>query len=264
MAEDEKVVQAENVSTETTSKETETTDKSGQSQDAAFNEAQEARMQQLIAEATTKALEQGKETGKREMQGAKDREVAEAKRATRLAEDRAKVMTSSLSGLDEESRKEVELAQLRQERNIYADAEKEDRAVKAQEQYAERLVNSINESIRELGIDTADKRLDWATGERIDPVEGRQRLDASIAKILKEEEGKRMTSFQEELKKDFAAMKAELRKDMGLESHDKGDNAGGGSDDDSTFYSAFAAGTVEPTAANLKRIEEIQAKRLSE
>ena len=83
MAEDEKIVQAETVSTETTSKETETTEKLGQSQDAAFNELQEARMQQLIAEATTKALEQGKETGKREMQGAKDREVAAANRTAR-------------------------------------------------------------------------------------------------------------------------------------------------------------------------------------
>lgn len=259
MAEDDKGVQGENVSVETTSKETETTEKPGQSQAQPLTEE---RVQQLIAEATTKALAQGEERGKRDMQGVKDREVATANRATRLAEQRATIAGESLSGLDEESRKDVELAQLRKERSIYADAEREDQAIKAQEKYAEQLISSINEHIKELGIEPEDKRLDWAPGEQINPVEGRRRLDASVAKILKEEEGKRMTSFQEELKKDFAAMKAELRKDMGLESHDTGESAGGGDDDDK-FYSAFASGNVEATAANLKRIEEIQAKRFS-
>jgi len=260
MPEDEKIVPGEQVSDETASKETETTEKSEQSKEQAFSEAQEARMQQLIAQATAKALEQGKEVGKREMQGVKDREVAEAKRAARLAEQRAKAIEGSLEGLDEESKKDIELARLRKERNIYAEAEQEDKLIKSQEAYAERLISSINNHIKELGIEPSDKRLDWAKGEQIDPVEGRRRLDASIAKILKEEENKRMTDFQKELKKDFDEMKAALRKDLGLESHDKGDNAGSGSDSDADFLSRFGAGELPPTAANLKRVEEIQSK----
>ena len=260
MAEDEQIVQGEQVSKETASKETETTEKSEQSKGQTFSEAQEARMQQLIAEATTRALEQGKEFGKREMQGVKDREVAEAKRMARLAEQRAKAIEGSLSGLDEESKKEIELAQLRSERNIYADAEKEDKLIKAQEAYATKLIDSINGHLKELGIEPEDKRLDWATGESVDPVEGRRRLDASVAKILKAEEGKRMTSLKDELKKDFEEMKTKLRVDLGLESHDKGENAGGGGDSDAEFMSKFGSGELPATAANLKRVEEIQAK----
>ncbi len=186
----------------------------------------EERIQQLIAEATQKAIDQGKEVGRREMQAIKDKEVAEANRKARLADMRARNYEESFTGLDEETRQSIELKQARGQVQYYQSAEQEERARQTQEAYIQKLNESLVNHLETLGIDKNDKRVDWAK-DAGDYLEGRNKFDASVARILKEDEAKRLKEAGEKQTNSFKEMELKLRKELGLDSVDTSVSGGG-------------------------------------
>uniref|UniRef100_A0A6M3KDQ8 Uncharacterized protein n=1 Tax=viral metagenome TaxID=1070528 RepID=A0A6M3KDQ8_9ZZZZ len=217
----------------------------------------EEQVKKLIAEATAQIAERAREEGRREMQGRKDREVAEVQKRARLAESRAKGYESGISSLDEESRAVLENARLRGENQQFQSMAQEEEARRAQEAYVERLQNSLTKNLETLGIDIKDKRVDWAE-DAPDYLVGRGRFDVSVAKILKEDEGKRMSEFEKKQKESFAEMERKMRVDLGLESHDNSSQAAVGGTGDAVFLRGIGDGSLPLTKANLDRLKKIQ------
>jgi len=214
-----------------------------------FTPEQEAKLQQIVTEAASRAAEVAKEAGKREMQGIKDREVAEAKKAARLAESRAKIYESSFEGLDEDTRKDVELARLRGESQYHQTARQEEEKQKAQEAYFDQLNKSLVSNLESLGINPKDERVDWAQDAPY-YIQGRSRFDSSVAKILKENELKRIKEIEDKAKAAFDEMERKLRVELGLESHDTSMSGGG----TRTFTAA------EIAAMSLAEYEKVQGE----
>ncbi len=217
----------------------------GEPKEQPFTSEQEARMQQLMAEA--------KETGKREMQGIKDREVAEAQRRARFAEGESASYKSSFSNLDDETRKDLELAQLRSQVPQYQAFMRDEEQRKQAESYRQNLQGSLVEHVKALGIDPDDKRIDWAENET-DFLVGRSKFDASMARILKEKQGE----AEKKLKDDFKGLESQLRKDLGLDSETPA-GIGGGSDSDADFKKGVGDGSI-PIKGNKVNYE--RAKKL--
>ena len=235
------IVQAEQVSEETVSTEEKTEEtQEVKPTEQPFTETQEARLQQLVAEASAKA----EEKGRREMQGIKDKEVAAAERRVRQAEESYK---SSFDNLDEDTKREVELANLRREKQ-----EKEQYG--QTEQYNTRLKQSLRDEVTSLGIDPNDTRLDYAD-DADNYFDGRKRFSESTAKILKTDRVSSENKLREELK----AETAKMRRELGLDSTDTGSSPGGGASDEAFRQMMMDADHVT-TKEDLKRIEKIRNK----
>jgi len=247
MAKDEeKVVQEEQVSKEeTVSEEVKPEEKEEpkvEPKDQPFSEAQEARMQQLMTEA--------KESGRREMQGIKDREVTEANRRARLAESDSTAYKSSFAELDEESRNKAELARLQSREVISGQAEQA-------ESYRQQLKDSLVNSLEVMGINPDDKRIDWAENET-SLFAGRSKFDASVARIVRED---RKVS-EDTQKQTFKDMEAKMRKDLGLDSVVTDVSAGtaSGIPTDIEKFKVFVGGLSQTEYEALKpEIDKMQA-----
>lgn len=248
MSDEEKVVQEEQVSEETTSKE-ETTE---EIKEQPFSEEQEARMQQLIAQATSTA----KEEGKREMQGIKDREVAEANRRTKFAQNETASYRTSFDGLDEDTQKEAELARYREQDKYNQSTAQEE----AQRQQDATFWGRVNEqaltNLDGLGIDRADKRLDWGEGSR-DLPEARGRLDTSIAKILSENKKVAESDMEKRLTAKIEENNLKNRKELNLDSVDTTASSGSGGDSDADFKRDWGSGALPNTKVNMERARKL-------
>ena len=219
----------------------------------------EERIQQLIAEATKKAIEEGKTLGKREMQGIKDKEVAEVKRKADLAERRAKSYESSFTDLDEDTRSRVEQQKTKGELEFYKAREQEEEARKQQEEYVERLNQSLKEEVSVLGIDPADKRIDYASDAK-DYFEGRKRFSASLAKVVKEDKENLEKTLVQKAEDRFKQMETDFRKKHGLDSQDTTTSPGVVNQSEADFMAAFGAYELPDTKENRARYEEIKKK----
>ena len=232
----EPVSEVEPVSTEETPKE----EPKEEPKEQPFNEEQEARIQQLVSQASTVA----KEEGRREMQGIKDREVAAADRRTKEAENAFK---SSLDNLDPEVQKDVELAR-------YRSREKDEGQREQSDTYFKKLQDSLVESIEAMGIDKNDKGIDWATDEA-DFIAGRSRFDASVVKILKGKESEKDKVLDDKLKK----FETDFRKKYELDNVDTSTSPSvSGTDQD--FVDKMTIGALPMTKENEERFNKIRNK----
>ena len=204
----------------------------------------EERIQQLIAEETEKV--------RRQLQSDKDRAIAEVRREAekrvRLAEGRAGAYETSFDGLDEDTRKDAELAMLRSERKSTQELAQEEAQRRNQEEYAQRLQSSLAEHVKSLGITQEDKRIDWAT-DAPDYLTGRSRFDASIAKILQAD---RKTT-EDKQKQDFKDLESKLRKDLGLDTVEPSAGAGVGRTSDNDFLDKYGKGELPDSKENRDR-----------
>ncbi len=219
----------------------------------------EERIQQLIAEATQKAVEQGKNLGRREMQAIKDKEVAEIKRKADLAERRVKAVDASLTDLDEETRAKVEHQKQKVELESYRTREQEDESRRQQEAYYEKLNQSLKDEVTSLGIDPSDKRIDYAEDAK-DYFDGRKRFSDSLAKIVKSEKETLEKTLVTKAEERFKQMEADFRKQHGLDSHDTTTSTGVVTESEADFMAAFGRGDLPVNQVNLKRYEEIKTK----
>uniref|UniRef100_A0A6M3JB86 Uncharacterized protein n=1 Tax=viral metagenome TaxID=1070528 RepID=A0A6M3JB86_9ZZZZ len=219
----------------------------------------EERVQQLIAEATLKAVEQGKTLGKREMQAIKDREVGEIKRKADLAERRAKSYETGFTDLDEDTRSRIETQKAKSELDFYKSREQEEETKKQQEAYFERLNQSLKDEVTALGVDPSDKRIDYAEDAK-DYFDGRKRFSESLSKIIKSEKENLEKSLLSKADERFKALETDFRKQHGLDSQDTTTPTGVVNESEADFMAKFGSGELPTNKVNVKRYEEIQKK----
>ncbi len=213
-------------------------------------ELTEERVQQLMAEATTKAVAEAKEAGRRELQSEQDRNINAEKRA-KLAEGTVSAYESSLKGLDEETQKDIELERYRAQDKLSQSSTQEEAQRQQEVAFYKRMNEGALVYLDNLGIARDDKRVDWGAGSQ-DYIEARNRLDASVAKILNE--NKKET--EEKQGKDFKELESKLRKDLGLDSVDT-TAGGGGSNSDAEFKKGIGDGSLLLTKVNMARCKKL-------
>ncbi len=219
----------------------------------------EARIQQLLAEATQKAIEQGKSLGRREMQAIKDKEVADVKRRADLAERRAKSYEGSLTDLDEDTRARVEQQKTKGELEFYKTKEQEEESRKQQEVYFTRLNQSIRDEVTVLGIDPSDSRIDYATDAN-DYFEGRKRFSESLAKIVKADKDTLEKTLVQKAEDRFKQMETDFRKQHGLDSQDTTASRGVVNQSDADFMADWGNYKLPDNKENRARYEAIKKK----
>jgi hypothetical protein len=209
----------------------------------------------LIAE----AVKQAKDTGRREMQSEKDREVAAAIREKRRLEAELSMVNSSFNGLDPEVREKLELQQYRLKERNSKQWEQEEANRKALEETMTQFDNNLTEYAKEVGIDPANSNLD--RGLPSEPLITRQnKFLKSVAKIQKES----AKTQEDKITAKLNAEIAKARKELGLESVDKTPSSGVASDTIPTKMSEFRDWVNGLSLAEyekqLPKIKEMQAQ----
>ncbi len=244
----EETVNQEQTSTEeTTSQETETT-QTEQSQERPLTEE---RVQQLVAEATAKAVTDAKEAGRRQLQGEQDRNTNAEKRA-RLAEGKVSAYETSFKGLDEETQKDIELARLREQDKHYQSTAQEDAQRQQDTTFYQRMNEGVLVALDSLGIPRDDKRIDWGAGSQ-DYIEARSRFDSSVAKIISAD--RKVT--EDKMKGDFKTLESNLRKELNLDSVDTTTGSSGGDDSDAGFKKGIGDGSLPLNKENMARARKL-------
>jgi len=213
------------------------------------------QVRQIAEEAAASAYQRGR----REMQGIKDREVADVKRQADLAEKRSKAYEAAFGNLDEDTRLQMEQQKLRGENEYYRSREQEDLIRRQQEEYIGRLQQSLKDEAKAMGIDPGDNRIDYAN-DASDYFEGRKRFTESLAKITQEERNKLEQTAIQKAEERFKQLETEFRKEHGLDAQDNSQGAGNIIQSDAEFMDAFGRGELPVSKENLKRLEEIQNK----
>ena len=217
----------------------------------------EERVQELIAQATIKAVEVAKEAGKRELQSAQDRnkaELARMEKRARTAESTLTAARTQVQNIDPEVAKEMELAELRAEKQARTTEEQQDVLSQQQSSQAKAVQESLNAYLGELKIDPKDARLDWADDAK-DYISGRTRFDASVAKIITEERQTVEGSLAERLK----ALEAKIiAGETEANSVNTAASVGVTEGSDEDFVKKFASYEIPMTKANVDRYNKIQ------
>lgn len=246
-------VQEEQTSTEETASKETTETKAVEAQPALTKE----EVQQMIAEATGRAVTEAKEAGKRELQSAQDRNKAELARMERratTAEGTLAAARTQAQSIDPEVAKEMELAELRAREQARVAGEQEDRLTQAQEAQVRATRESIDSFLTELKIDLKDPRLNWGN-EQDNMVSGRAKLDASVAKILLKEKQTTEGSFEKRLKDLEAKIRGEEQTANSVNTA-ASTGAVAGSDED--FIKKFASYEIPMSKENIARYNKIQ------
>ena len=256
MTEKETVSEEQTSTEETTSKETEEKvetkeEKEEQSKEQPLSEEQEARVQQLVAEAATKAVTEAKEAGRRQLQGEQDRNRNAEKRA-RLAESRVSAYETSFKGLDEDTQKDIELAKLREQDKYYQSTTQEETQRQQEAAYYQRMNDSLSEEVKSWGVEPNDKRIDYAS-DAPDYFTGRKRFSDSLQKIIRDDQKK----AEEKQTADFKNLESKLRKDLGLDSVDTTAGGGGGSDSDAEFKKGLGDGSIALNKETMARAKKL-------
>lgn len=208
---DEKSVQAEDVSKETPSTEAESPT------EQPFTEAQEAKLQEMVAGAAELARKSGYEQGSREMQGTKDREVASQSRRAQDAEGALQAYKRQIGELDPDKAKDLRLSEL-EARDRQSTQRQYDEEVRVQ---YEKTLSDFNAATTDmltgLGIDPSDKRIEW--GEPSESLTAKyQRISKKAIEILNADSDKK----SEKEKQKAEDLVAQERKEQGLDSPDTG------------------------------------------
>lgn len=166
-----------------------------------------------VAEELTKA-NAGHQATLREIQSAKDRAIAEVARV----QQRARIAENALTGVrnriaqdNPDVAKDMELEQLRGEKaaNQMTAAEQADYQRRAE--FHNNFYGSVTEFITSAGIDPNDKRLDYGNepAQAGDYLGAQRKIQASVAKILKENAVKEKASHEAEI--------AKIKRELGID-----------------------------------------------
>ena len=212
----------------------------------------EERVLQLIA----KRESQAREAGRREMQGIKDREVAEVKRRADLAERRSNY---DFSNLDEDTRSQLEFQRMRGENEYYKGREQEEEGRRQQEAYFASLENLKSEHLKRYKIDPSDSRIDLGNSQD-DFISGWNKFDASVNRIVESEREKLEKTAVEKAEERFKQLEADFRKEHGLDSQDTTSATGVVNQSDADFMAGWGAYELPDTKENRERYEKIKQK----
>lgn len=216
-----------------------------------LSKEQEARVQQLVAEETVKAVTEAKEAGRRQLQGEQDRNRNVERRA-RLAESRVNAYETSFKGLDEDTQKDIELERYREENKQYQSTAQEETQRQKEAAYYQQMNDSLTEEVKSWGIEPSDKRIDYAS-DAPDYFTGRKRFSDSLQKIIKADAQKEMDDLREDVKK----QNLKNRKDLGLDSVDTTAGGGGGSDSDKEFKKGLGDGSIPLNKETMARAKKL-------
>ncbi len=248
---EEKNVQEEKSSTEETTSEETKAETKEESKEQPFSGEQEARIQQMVAQASAEATKQAVEAGRRQLQSEQDRNRNVESRV-RFAEGKANALETSFKGLDEETQKDIELAKYREMDKYYQSSAQEESQKQQETDFWGRINNQVLTNLDNLGIPRDDKRLDWGEGSR-DLPEARARLDASVAKII----GENKKVAEDKMKDDFKTLESNLRKDLNLDSVDTTAGGGGGDNSDADFKKGIGDGSLPLNKTNMARAKKL-------
>lgn len=214
-------------------------------------ELTEERVQQLITEATATAVAKAEEAGRRNLQSEQDRNRNVDRRA-RLAESRVKSIETSLSGLDEDTQKDIELARYREQDKFYQSSAQEEAQREKEKAYFQQMNDSLMEEVKSWGVEPDDKRIDFAS-DAPDYFTGRKRFTDSLQKIVRENQ---RVADEEQVQK-FKDLEKGLRKDLGLDSVDTTAGSGGEGDSDAVFKKGLGDGSIPLNKTNMERARKL-------
>jgi len=213
----------------------------------------EERVQQLIAEATMKAVGQAKEAGRRELQGQQDRnraEVESANRRAKFAEDTLKTTRTRLSESDPDTAKEMELEEYRAREKGRQTQEQVEAQQRQQVEFHSQFQSNLTQFITSLGVDPKDGRIDWGD-DAPNYLEAQRRVLESATKIQKEN----IQTEKEGLEKRLKDLEAKVNEEANSVETTSGGVVAGS---DTEFIKKFASGELPYTKGNKARYEKIQ------
>jgi hypothetical protein len=209
-----------------------------------------AELQTLFAEM--------KEQGRRQGQSEQDLHVRDAIRARKQAEEKAKAYEKILGGEDlpEETKLKLKLAQYQSAENVDQSFTQEEQVKQQFETHIKRVREQSEKHLETLGIKKDDARIDWAV-DAPDYVTGKERFDASLAKIIKEtsqSESKKVSDLEKRLRD----LETKLGAEPTLDSVNTAEHGGAVvSDSDKEFMRKIGANEINLTKANLERYNKI-------
>lgn len=213
-----------------------------------------------IAKAKEELAQQAKEieAAKRAMQSAKDRAVQEVEQATRrarAAEVALSAIKSKVKQVDPDTAKDIEIEELRSQTTARRISEQEEKARKEQEEFHKEVIESLEDVLKDMGIDPKDPQLDWADDAK-NYTEFNRRVLKSAAKIKKENDKKLMDESKQTVAELVKAEIAKARKDLGLDSVDTSLGAGAPDTSELALVKKMASG--DP----LTKDEWVRAKKI--
>lgn len=253
MTEEQVVSSTEQTSTTETAS---TEGEKSQEGDATPQPLTEEKVQQMIAEATAKAVGEAKDAGRKELQSQQDRNIAALSKADRRAKTAEGTLGSAgvlLKESDPEAFKDLQIEELTARVKEHTTLDQEQEAQNQQTAYGQALHDSLIAHLDALGIDSKDERLDWAA-DATGLVQGRSRFDSSIAKIIKGNQQTMQSGFDERLR----AIESKVEgSNIEANSVNTGASQGAISGSDAEFIKKFGSGDVPMTQESMKRYEKI-------
>lgn len=181
---------------------------------------------QRVNDAVAKAIAAQIETANRQIQSIKDKSKAEVEAASRRAKQSERTLThvkGALKDADPDTLKEFELAELRSMVAGHQGMEQDEKSRREQAEFESKFQGSVTHHLNELGIDSNDKRIDWGS-DASNYLDKRERIDASIRQIIKQNATDAEAALDNKLKDEMAKM----RKELGLDSVDTANPTGAG------------------------------------
>lgn len=211
-------------------------------------------LNQKIADAVSRALAIETENSRRAIQSAKDKAMAEvtaAQRRAKMSESTLETMRSRLQTADPEVAKEMELAELRAQVQGRMTLEQEETLAKQQEAFYNDFSASQLQFVTDMDIDPTDKRVDWGK-DALTPLEAKKRLEASVAKIHKEnvQTMRGLEKRLQDLEKQAKAVSVEANSVSTATSS-------GVAESDKSFLKQWNDGTLPATKENLAKAAKL-------
>jgi hypothetical protein len=219
------------------------------------------KVQKMIADATTEAVAQAKDAGRRELQSQQDKnkaEMARAERRAKSAEAALKATQKTLEELDPDAASKVEIARYKAQEQEQSLTEQQEETIKAQQAFHQQFQNNLTQFVTSLGIDPKNEKIDWAEDAK-NYLEAQQRVLKSVADI-QSETLKGYKDLEKRLK-DSDKKKAEEEKKE-INSVDTATSAAEiARMSDNDFYKKFGSGELPYTKENKERADKIAKSR---
>ena len=208
-----------------------------------FTTEQEARLTEIVQNATS----QGGEQGKRDMQGKKDAEISRLQR--RFQTQDQTYANLDTQDLDPEVRQTLQNARTQAQLQYYQMQEAENVKVQQTSAFDKSFHDSMSQAITSMGLDPNSKEIDWADDTGPDYLEKQKRILSSVSKIQANEKKESEARSDQKLKDEIAS----IRKELNLDTVETSDATSTGGD----FKKKWASGELPPTKENLKKAREM-------
>jgi len=209
-----------------------------------------------ITEATAKAMESGKELGRREMQGKKDQEVAAAQKQARNSEEILARIKARYAQSDPDAYQGILNDEMSGKLRHYEQQETERQSQERAGVTIKNFEDTMADLISGIGLDPNDKRIEWGDRNSMNLTQRQKAIADSAKKAFQEDSVAREEKHNKELKEMESRITQKLRKESGVDIHDTG--SGGGNSSDADFLKGFGSGELPASKANIERYNKIR------